>query len=47
VENRPLARELFKRGETDQYVPEDLYPRIARILLWVYAMRRENQRRAA
>jgi flagellar biosynthetic protein FlhB len=47
VENRPLARELFKRGETDQYVPEDLYPRIARILLWVYAMRRERQRRAA
>jgi flagellar biosynthesis protein FlhB len=47
VENRPLARELFKRGETDQYVPEDLYPRIARILLWVYAMRRERQREAA
>lgn len=47
VENRPLARELFKRGETDQYVPEDLYPRIARILLWVYAMRRQRQREAA
>ena len=47
VENRPLARELFKRGETDQYVPEDLYPRIARILLWVYAMRRERRRETA
>lgn len=47
VENRPLARELFKRGAADQYVPEDLYPRIARILLWVYAMRRERAREAA
>jgi len=42
VENRPLARELFKRAGTDEYVPEDLYPRIARILLWVYAMRRQR-----
>ena len=43
VENRPLARALFKQGETDQYVPEDLYPHIARILLWVYAMRARQE----
>lgn len=47
VENRPLARELFKRADTDQYVPEDLYPRVARILIWVYAMRRQRQQEAA
>lgn len=46
VENRPLARALFQRGAADQYVPEDLYPRIARILLWVYAMRRERHKAA-
>jgi flagellar biosynthetic protein FlhB len=40
VENPPLARALFKRTGTDQYVPEDLYPKLAKILLWVYAMRR-------
>jgi flagellar biosynthetic protein FlhB len=43
VENRPLARELYKRLGAEQYVPEDLYPRVAKILIWVYAMR---QRRA-
>jgi flagellar biosynthetic protein FlhB len=40
VENRPLARALFKRIGTDEYLPEDLFPQVARILLWVYAMRR-------
>jgi flagellar biosynthetic protein FlhB len=44
VENRPLARALFKRVDFDGYVPEDLYPQLAKILLWVYAMR---QRAAA
>jgi flagellar biosynthesis protein FlhB len=39
VENRPLARELYKRASSDQFVPEDLYPRVAKILIWVYAMR--------
>lgn len=40
VENRPLARALFKRTKADEYIPEDLYPQVARILLWVYAIRR-------
>jgi flagellar biosynthesis protein FlhB len=44
VENRPLARELYKRLDSDQYVPEDLYPQIAKILLWVYAMRDARSR---
>ncbi|MCE3261356.1 MAG: hypothetical protein K0R43_435 [Pseudoduganella sp.] len=39
VENRALARELYRRVPADQFVPEDLYPLLARILLWVYARR--------
>jgi flagellar biosynthetic protein FlhB len=45
VENRPLARDLYKRLESDHYVPEDLYPQVAKILLWVYAMREARSRR--
>ncbi|KAF0813406.1 Flagellar biosynthetic protein FlhB [Andreprevotia sp. IGB-42] len=40
VQNPALARALFRQVETDQYVPESLYPEVARILVWVYAMRR-------
>ncbi|RSZ56278.1 EscU/YscU/HrcU family type III secretion system export apparatus switch protein [Massilia atriviolacea] len=47
VENRPLARELYKRIGADQYVPEDLYPRVAKILIWVYAMRQGRAGSAA
>lgn len=39
VENRALARALYKRIGPDQYVPEDLYPAVAKILIWVYALR--------
>lgn len=39
VENRPLARELYRRIDEEGYVPEDLYPVLARILLWVYDRR--------
>jgi flagellar biosynthetic protein FlhB len=39
VRNPPLARELYKRLEVEQWVPEDLYPTVARILVWVYAQR--------
>jgi flagellar biosynthesis protein FlhB len=39
VENRPLARELYRRIGEEGFVPEDLYPVLARILLWVYDMR--------
>lgn len=46
VENRPLARELYKRAGADQFVPEDLYPRVAKILIWVYAMRQARERNA-
>lgn len=39
VENRPLARELFHKVDFDSAVPEALYPQVAKILVWVYAMR--------
>jgi flagellar biosynthetic protein FlhB len=47
VQNRPLARALFREVDFDGYVPEKLYPQIARIMVWVYAMRdaRRNQQR--
>jgi flagellar biosynthesis protein FlhB len=46
VENRPLARALYKRANADQFVPEDLYPYVAKILIWVYAARQARDRAA-
>ena len=47
VQNKPLARTLFREVDFDGYVPEKLYPQIAKIMVWVYAMRdaRRNQKR--
>ena len=39
VENPPLARAIYKRLDSDQYLPEDLYAQVAKLLIWVYAMR--------
>ena len=39
VQNPPLARELYHGLEVDQYVPPSLYAQVARILVWVFAMR--------
>ena len=39
VQNPPLARELYHRLELDQHVPPELYAQVARILVWVFAMR--------
>jgi flagellar biosynthesis protein FlhB len=39
VQNKPLARTLFSEVEYDGYVPEKLYPQLAKIMVWVYAMR--------
>ena len=40
VENRPLARHLFKRVDFDGFVPSDLYADVARIVVWVFAAKR-------
>jgi flagellar biosynthetic protein FlhB len=39
VQNRALARALFREVGHEGYVPEKLYPQVARIMVWVYAMR--------
>jgi len=40
VENPPLARAMYKRVKSGEYLPEDLYPMTAKILLWVYSLRK-------
>jgi len=44
VENPPLARAIYKRLKTGEFLPEDLYPATAKILLWVYSMRNARAR---
>lgn len=39
VQNKMLARILFREVGEEGYVPEKLYPQIAKIMLWVYTMR--------
>jgi flagellar biosynthesis protein FlhB len=43
VENKPLARQLFKSVDIEHAIPEDLYPAVAKILVWVYALREQRQ----
>ncbi|HSV34274.1 MAG TPA: EscU/YscU/HrcU family type III secretion system export apparatus switch protein [Ramlibacter sp.] len=42
VQNPPLARQLFRDLEVDQQVPPELYAQVARILVWVFAMRQSR-----
>jgi len=44
VENRVLARAMYKRIKTGEYLPGDLYPMTAKILLWVYSLRNARAR---
>lgn len=39
VQNRELARALFREVDFEGYVPEKWYPQLAKIMVWVYAMR--------
>lgn len=39
VENRPLARALFHKVEIERAVPAEHYAVLAKILVWVYAIR--------
>jgi flagellar biosynthetic protein FlhB len=47
VQNPPLARELYRSIEVDQHVPPALYAQVARILVWVFAMKRARDPVAA
>ncbi len=40
VENKALARSLFKQAALDAPIPELHYPVVARLLAWVYRQRR-------
>jgi flagellar biosynthetic protein FlhB len=40
VQNVTLARKLFREMEIDQHVPPNLYADVARIIVWVFAMRK-------
>ncbi len=39
VQNKTLARALFRMVDYEGYVPEQLYPQVAKIMVWVYTMR--------
>ena len=39
IENKPLARELYKRVELGQEIPGDLFMAVAKILSLVYQMK--------
>lgn len=42
VENRPLARALFRQLEIGHHVPPSLYADVAKIMVWVLAMKRSR-----
>jgi flagellar biosynthesis protein FlhB len=44
VQNPALARALFSEIQVDQHVPQNLYAEVARIVVWVFAMRELQQR---
>jgi flagellar biosynthetic protein FlhB len=47
VENRQLARALYRVAGLEQHVPPSLYAQVARIMVWVFAMRRRSAEAAA
>lgn len=44
VQNKALARTLFREVDVDGFVPEKWYPQMARIMVWVQTMRVVRQR---
>jgi flagellar biosynthetic protein FlhB len=50
IENKPLARLMFKYGKVDGEIPAQLYSAVAEVLAWVYRVNRyryymqDNQR---
>ena len=43
VENKSLARNLFRKVALEQGIPEVLYPAVAKILVWVFALREQHR----
>lgn len=48
VQNKALARALFREVDYNGFIPEKMYPQIAKIMVWVYALReaRRHPRKA-
>jgi flagellar biosynthesis protein FlhB len=46
VENRPLARALFRAADIDRPIPETLYHDVARVLAWIYSIRAPREMQA-
>ncbi len=44
VENKPLARALYKTVEVGEYIPEHLYQAVAEVLAFVYQLRQGARR---
>lgn len=44
IENPPVARALFRLVEPNCYIPPDLYKAVAEILLFVYSLRRKQNK---
>ncbi len=42
VENRPLARELYRRVEIGDEIPEDLFTAVAEVIAFVYKLKRRK-----
>ena len=46
VQNKTLARVLFREVDYDGFVPEKLYPQLAKIMVWVHTIRQMRLRAA-
>jgi flagellar biosynthetic protein FlhB len=44
VENKPLARTIFKTIKIGQVIPRELYTAVAEVLSYVYRLRRKGKR---
>jgi flagellar biosynthetic protein FlhB len=43
VENKPLARLLYRQVDVGQQIPENVYRAVAEVLAYVYKLRRGNR----
>jgi flagellar biosynthetic protein FlhB len=43
VENKTLARKLFRESGIDDGVPDDLFPVIAKLMAWVWMLKRHKE----
>ncbi len=44
VENPPLARELYKKCEIDETIPETMYKAVAEVLAFVYKSSKKERK---